>query len=351
MGERAADVQIFGAGVFGLAIGFACARRGARVRVVDPNGVATGSSGGPVGALAPHVPENWNEKKAFQLDSLLMAEGFWADVAEVGGVDPGYARTGRVQPLMDARAVAMAEAREAGAAALWQGRATWRVCAAGAVAGWPLAVPTGLVVHDSLSARIDPRRACAALAAAIAALGGVVGADGGAAAATVWATGHAGLADLARDLGRPVGDGIKGQALRLHLPGPDRAAWPQLFATGLHLVAHGDGTVALGSTSERDFAAPDTTDDQVGALLAKARAALPFLAGARVLERWAGVRPRARSRAPMLGAWPGRPGQFIANGGFKIGFGMAPKIAAVMADLILTGQADIPEGFGVAASL
>ena len=35
--------------------------------------------------------------------------------------------------------------------------------------------------------------------------------------------------------------------------------------------------------------------------------------------RWAGLRPRARSRAPMLGAWPGRPGHFIANGGFKIG--------------------------------
>ena len=57
------------------------------------------------------------------------------------------------------------------------------------------------------------------------------------------------------------------------------------------------------------------------------------------------------SRAPMVGAWPGRPGHFIANGGFKIGFGMAPKVAEVMADLVLEGRDSIPEGFQVDASL
>ncbi|TDL83791.1 FAD-dependent oxidoreductase, partial [Meridianimarinicoccus aquatilis] len=35
------------------------------------------------------------------------------------------------------------------------------------------------------------------------------------------------------------------------------------------------------------------------------------------------------------------------NGGFKIGFGMAPKVAEVMADLILRGQGEIPPGFRV----
>ena len=70
-----------------------------------------------------------------------------------------------------------------------------------------------------------------------------------------------------------------------------------------------------------------------------------------VLDRWAGVRPRARSRAPMLGAWPGRPGHFVANGGFKIGFGMAPKVAEVMADLVLAGRDAIPEGFRVEDNL
>ncbi|MEO0930773.1 MAG: FAD-dependent oxidoreductase, partial [Pseudomonadota bacterium] len=68
------DVTVMGAGIFGLSVAYTCARRGARVRVIDPYGVASGSSGGLVGALAPHVPENWNEKKAFQFDSLIMAQ-------------------------------------------------------------------------------------------------------------------------------------------------------------------------------------------------------------------------------------------------------------------------------------
>ncbi|MEO5615955.1 MAG: FAD-dependent oxidoreductase, partial [Cypionkella sp.] len=38
---------------------------------------------------------------------------------------------------------------------------------------------------------------------------------------------------------------------------------------------------------------------------------------------------------------------FVANGGFKIGFGMAPKVAEVMVDLVLEGRDAIPEGFRV----
>jgi glycine oxidase len=52
-----------------------------------------------------------------------------------------------------------------------------------------------------------------------------------------------------------------------------------------------------------------------------------------------------------MGAWPGRAGHFVANGGFKIGFGMAPKVAEVMADLVLEGQDGVPEGFGLRALL
>ncbi|MCT4684874.1 MAG: FAD-dependent oxidoreductase, partial [Roseicyclus sp.] len=54
-----ADIRVFGAGSFGLAIAGACARRGAAVEVGDPHGIGAGSSGGLGGALAPHVPENW----------------------------------------------------------------------------------------------------------------------------------------------------------------------------------------------------------------------------------------------------------------------------------------------------
>jgi glycine oxidase len=341
------DVTVRGAGIFGLSVAWICAGRGARVRVVDPFGPGAGSSGGVVGALAPHVPENWNPKKAFQLDSLLMAERFWQEVETRGGVSAGYGRTGRLQPVLDERALVLAHARAESAASLWQGRARWDVVA-GAVGDDPFmpASPTGFLIRDTLSARIFPRRACEALTAALRAMGVEVEVEAPDAGAVIWATGWQGLRRLSENLGRAVGDGVKGQAALLRCEAREA---PQLFADGLHVVPHADGTVAIGSTSEREFADPTLVDAQCDDLIARARAAVPALADAEVLERWAGVRPRARSRAPLLGAWPGQPGHFITNGGFKIGFGMAPKVAEVMADLVLEGRDAVPEGFGFSA--
>jgi glycine/D-amino acid oxidase-like deaminating enzyme len=294
--------------------------------------------------LAPHVPENWNDKKAFQLDSLLMAQDFWVEVQAAGGGDPGYARLGRVQPVLEEAALDLARARGQGAAALWQGQAIWEV-----VRDLPELAPhspTGWFIRDTLTARVHPRRACAALVAALRAGGTEVVPEGDAEGQVVWATGWQGLQALSDDVGRKAGDGVKGQAILLKHAAPQAA---QLFVDGLHIVPHADGTVAVGSTSERDFDAPDTTDGQCDALQARAVQALPALAKAPVIERWAGVRPRARSRAPLLGPWPGRKGHFVANGGFKIGFGMAPKVGAVMADLVLEGRTEgIPPGFGFA---
>lgn len=337
------DVTIRGAGIFGLSIAWACAQRGARVVVVDPAPLS-GASGGIVGALAPHVPENWNAKKAFQLESLLMAEGFWAGVAEHGG-DPGYARTGRVQPVADDHALELARARVDGAACYWQGRADWQVMQA--AGDWAPYSPTGWFIRDTLTARIHPRQACNALMRAIEAKGGRIVPEAADQGQVLWATGVADLQRLSVGHRRLIGSGVKGQAALLDLALPDA---PQLFADTVHIVPHADGTTAIGSTSERAYDDPSSTDAQLDDLLKRARQAVPALAGAQVIGRWAGLRPRSRSRAPMLGAHPLHPGQFIANGGFKIGFGMAPKVAQVMADLMLEGRDAVPEGFRPEAS-
>lgn len=342
-------VTVRGGGAFGLACGYELARRGARVRLIEAQRLGAGSSGGTVGALAPHVPENWNAKKQFQLESLLAAQGFWDGVREAGGKDAGYARLGRVQPLADAAAVARAEARGIEAVSHWGQAVVWRVAPVAGFGAFAPLSPSGFVVHDTLSARASPRAAGAALAAAIEALGGeIVLGEGEELGPVIHATGVAGLAELSQALGKDVGSGVKGQSALLRL---EAGPVPQIYAESLHIVPHADGTVAVGSTSERSFASPGGTDAQLEALIAKARSLVPALAGAEVIDRWAGVRPRAASRAPMLGAWPGRAGHFIANGGFKIGFGMAPKVAAVMADLLLEGRDAIPEGFRVEDNL
>lgn len=342
------DVTVMGAGVFGLSVAYACVRRGARVQVIDPKGAASGASGGIVGALAPHVPENWNAKKDFQFESLMMAEAFWAEVASHSGMPTGYCRSGRLQPLMDDAAVALAQARSGTAGELWQGKANWAVVPASGFGKWAPPSPTGLVIHDTLSALIHPRQATMALAAAIVALGGTIESSGHPSGQVVWATGWEGLLEMNSHHQRQVGNGVKGQAVLVKY---DAAGAPQLFADTLHFVPHWDGTVAIGSTSEREFEDAYSVDAHLDALHARAVAAVPALAHAPVLARWAGVRPRARSRAPMLGPHPFEDGAFVANGGFKIGFGMAPKVGDVMADLVLEGRNTIPDDFLAEASL
>lgn len=336
-----ADVTVRGGGIFGLSIAWACLLRGAKVRVIETQGWGAGSSGGLVGALSPHVPEAWNPKKAFQLDSLLMAGDWWAGVEAASGLSSGYARLGRLQPLLDDRAVDAARRREAEAAQLWQGRAVWQVIPATG-AEWEPPTPTGWLVRDTLSARLSPRMGLAALLGALQAKGAqLILGDAEETGRTVHATGVAGLHDLSQAFAAALGSGVKGQALSLRHDARDQ---PQLFVDGLHIVPHADGTVAIGSTSETTWT-HDGTDAQLDGLLTKAVAVVPALAKAEVTARWGGIRPKASSRAPVLGAWPDRPSHFIANGGFKIGFGMAPKVAEVMADLVLEGRDAIPADF------
>ena len=341
------DVTVMGAGVFGLSVAYACAKRGASVQVIDPGGVASGASGGIVGALAPHVPENWNAKKQFQFESLIASEGFWTEVENRSGLPTGYIRSGRLQPLADDKAVELAREREKTAQELWRGKARWEVVSAQGTA-WEPPTATGLFVHDTLSAHIHPPQAVTALAEALAGIGCQVYAEGAPEGKVVWATGWRGLVEMSAKAPRQVGNGVKGQAALLR---HDASGAPQLFADTLHIIPHLDGTVAVGSTSEREFDDPTKTDQALEDVVARAKAAMPVLKNAPVLQRWAGVRPRGRSRAPMLGMHPHRSGEFVANGGFKIGFGMAPKVGEVMADLVLDGSVTYPDDFDVSQNL
>lgn len=343
MGEGKATIA--GAGVFGLACAWECLRRGLSVTVLDPSGPGAGASGGVVGALSPHPPAPWSAKKAAQAAALTAAPDWWAEVAAAGGVDPGYARLGRAIPLRDAAARVRAEAHGAAAAAHWPGGAGWDILDPDAFPGWiaPAAAPFG-IAREGLSARLFPRAAVAALAAAVRARGGEIAAgraDRDTPGPLVLATGAAPLPGL------PAG-GVKGQAALLACAAPPEA--PVLYDEGLYVVPQPRGMVAVGSTSEAAWSHPGP-DARLDEVIARARALCPALAEAPVAERWAGVRPRAALPDPMVGPIPGWPGAIVAAGGFRTGFAQAPAVGRAVAALLAGEASPAPEGWGVPAHL
>ena len=334
-----AKITVIGAGVYGLSCALALLKDGHRVRVLEKGRVGHGASGGLVGALSPHVPEDWNVRKQFQLGALVSAARHWAEVEALSGLHSGYGRVGRYIPLDDAYEAEKARGRCAGAARLWPKVFQWKVLPdAPDIA--PEAAPFG-VVYESLSARINPRLACAALAAAVTKSGGeimehhpVEALEG----ISVIAAGIGSGALLTPFLGEGRIRGVKGQAALLS--GGLPAGGPVIYGNGVYIIPHADGSVAVGATSENKFEDASSTDVLLDTVLAKAFTIVPALSTAKVLERHAGLRPRAPKPEAMLGQLDKHT--FVATGGFKTGLGNAHAIAAALVQLVRGEAPDIP---------
>ena len=335
-----AKISVIGAGVYGLSCALALLKDGHKVRVLEKNRVGQGASGGLVGALSPHVPEDWNARKQFQLGALVSAQKHWDEVEALSNLSSGYGRIGRYIPLDDAYEAEKARGRCAGAQKLWPSGFSWQVLSEAPHISKE-AAPFG-VVHETLSARINPRLASAALAAAVLKFGGeiienhpVSTLEG----VSVIAAGIGSAALLAPYIGEGKIRGVKGQAALLS--GGLPAGSPVIYGNGVYIIPHADGTVAVGATSENRFADSTSTDALLDAVMAKAFAIVPTLSTANILERHAGLRPRAPKPEAMLGQLDEHT--FVASGGFKTGLGNAHIIASALAQLIRGETPDIPK--------
>jgi len=355
MPER--DVIVVGGGIWGLACAYACAARGLSVAIYEAGRVGQGASGGVVGAMSPNVPEGWNVMKQFQFEALHSAEIFWTEVDAQSGLSSGYGRIGRVMPIVTKRDRVLCEERAINARALWQGKYQWDVLETHPLI--PAAVAPFGVTHDTLSARMFPARAVASLAQACLKLGvqilenhpvtalqsGIVTGDWGQARAEaiILAAGMDGFTLLDDHLAHSAGTGVKGQAALLAC---DLADAPQLYADGVYVIPHANGVAAIGSTTEKTWDHVEV-DAKLEMVIEKARKLFPALGNAPVLQRWAGVRPKARRRYPMLGPIPSLHGVYAAMGAFTIGFGLAHKVGEVLADFASGGMYDLPKNFTV----
>ena len=329
-------------------------RAGKRVLVLEKRRVGGGASGGFMGALMPHMPDRWNAKKQFQFQALSCFEAVIGELEADTGLACGYRRCGRLMPIRSESTFAEIDARIEGARANWGGRFSMERVEPGAMAGFggwldERHAPFG-VQWDDLSARIDPRACLASLAAyvrengellegaQVAAIepGRVRLADGSqlSAGEIVVAAGWEAYELLQPAMavltgGGPIGRGVKGQSVLLEFAHDDSG--PILYADSVHVVPHAGGRVAVGSSTIEDwqnggFPLAEAVDPEDFAFHERACDLAPALAGAPVIERWAGVRPRnmlaPRSTDPWFGPVPGMAGVSARIGGFKIGLGI-----------------------------
>jgi glycine oxidase len=95
-----------------------------------------------------------------------------------------------------------------------------------------------------------------------------------------------------------------------------------------------DGRVLLGSTVEFAGFEKQVTAGGLAAVLDQGLRLFPGLAGAPVVETWAGFRPHTPDGLPVLG--PAQlPGLFLASGHFRNGILLTPITASVLTDTIL----------------
>jgi glycine oxidase len=371
MAHVTTDLVIVGGGIMGLWAAVHAGRAGLSVRLVERETIGFGASGGLLGALMPHTPDRWNEKKQFQFDALVALEPEIRAMEAQTGLSAGYRRSGRLIPLAKPHLREIALRQVGDAAANWRhegGTFDWRVMDAS---------PEGLfcaddvrqgAVLDTLAGRVSPRALLQLLKAVLADMPhvslsehcgvrdlrpgqGQVTLDDG----TTLHAGHiilsAGVESfpfldrLARTPDAPrSGTAVKGQAARLGVdldPG-----LPILYSDGVYVIAHDSGGVAIGSTSEIHFSHAHRTDDKLDDLLEKAARMVPALRGAPVIERWAGLRPKSVGRDPMAGPHPDYARLHVVTGGFKISFGIAHRLAeAVVSGITGCPTVSLPPSF------
>lgn len=370
------DLLIVGGGIMGLWAAVMADRAGLKTVLVERDRIGAGASGGVLGALMPHMPDRWNAKKQFQFDALLSLEQEILDLEAQTGLSAGYCRSGRLIPLPKPHLRTIALRHEQDALVNWKQKDRqffWHVQDSAPVSGWPeTEVMAGGVVFDTLAARVDPRLFLTVLTEALRRSRHVQIEEGRALAGLDPVTGKAMFSDghtisfgtciLANGvdafrqldeleetpLTASSGTSVKGQAAVLKAD--IDPALPVIFLDGLYIVPHDNGLVAIGSTSEDRFTDPLSNDHLLDDLLARARAVVPSLADAPVVERWAGLRPKAIGRDPMVGRHPDHPRLYTLTGGFKISFGLAHRLAASVIGEIV-GQADeaLPETFRCAS--
>ncbi|WP_250028611.1 glycine oxidase ThiO [Paractinoplanes maris] len=322
------DIVVVGGGIVGLSIAWRLVSRGADVTVLD--GGDEGAAW-PVaaGMLAPGGESEHEDPALIRL--MERSADRWPDFAAELGVGVGYDDAGTLSLAMTADDLA-------GRARVWTRQALPLLRPSELRELEPaLSVRVRAGVFSSRERQVDPRKVVSALRERLGAriVPKRVTAVSDVDARTVVVAAGCGTAALTGLPVRPV----KGQVLRLRgEPGLVRHVLDAAVdGREVYVVPRADGEVVVGATQE-ERTDLTVTAGGVHELLRAALDLVPALAECELTETTAGHRPGTPDNAPLLGRLDDRV--VVAAGHFRNGILLAPVTADLIAELVLTGEAD-----------
>jgi glycine oxidase len=358
--DRSNQVIVVGGGVIGSGIAFALARRGVPVTLVERGRIGGEASWASAGIISlPSRPWQRPERVALGQRSLAQYPALVEELEARTGLDIGYRRPGEWSIAVDdEHAVA---ARDVAGWQLGLNLDVEEVAPAEARRREP-ALPESLVAawfHPHVGS-LSVHRLSQALAFAARGLGATI-------------REQTPVGGLLRENGRVTGVRLADEDLRAETTILATGAWTRLLSDALgvtlptkpvkgQLIAfanaplrpagaisgHGgyarprpDGTTIVAATEE-EHAGFDrrVTGEGVAWLLDLARTICPVLLQGELVESWTGLRPGSETGDPLIGPVPGYEGLWVCAGHFRTGAKEAPATAELVADALVTGDAD-----------
>lgn len=347
------DVVVVGCGVVGACIAYELSKvAGLRVRVLEKEGVAVGSTSAALGVLMGVVShkvkgKNWRLRFA----SMRRYEGLVPELEALTGRKILYNRNGILMLCFDEEELGrkrhLAEVRKS------QGFELEIIGLDGLKERFPQVCCEGVLgaVFSPDDRQVDPVGLTAALVdgaqrnGAVFEFGvGVEGFDfngektrlevrtGGGNIRADWVVIAAGLGSFGLQSEVEIKP-VLGQGLLLRLPQPlgDNCE-PVITGNDVHIVPVGGGDYWVGATVEFTDVANESLLDEV---LRQAVQFCPPLESGEIVRKWSGLRPRPEGRpAPVIEALSGYKNVLLATGHYRNGVLLAPATALAIRQMI-----------------
>jgi glycine oxidase len=369
-----ADAVVLGGGVAGLAVARELALRGVRVTLVERATLGAEASWAAAGMLAPQVEADARDEFFdFACESRDAYPAFADALLEESGVDIELDCTGTLY-----LAFTEEEERECARRFEWQQRAGLIV--EGLTADEARALEPNLSPRVRSALRfprawvVENRRLCDALARASRRAGveilehteaisiktaggrvasvetsrGTLAAGAVVVACGAWSsqlpvkTSDDVADQLNADATTPRIEPVRGQILCFAMEADAPLVRHVVYSPSGYVVPRRDGRLLAGTTVERAGFDKSVTGEGRRAIKQHAIEIAPAVEGLKLIDEWAGLRPRASDSLPVLGASQEIENLFYATGHYRNGILLAPLTGTLVAEMITTGTTPAP---------